>query len=452
MLGFGGAAGGGKTALLIGLACMKHQRSLILRREAKQARGVIDYAREVLGGLGRFNENTGVWRGLPGGRQIEFGGCKDPGDEQAHKGRAKDFLGIDEADQFPEHVVRFLMGWVRTTIPDQPCQTVLCFNPPSTIEGRWLLDFFAPWINRKHPNPAQPGEARWFATLKDGREVERPDGKPFVEGGETIQPRSRTFIPSRVQDNPALMTTGYLSTLLSLPEPLRSQLAYGDMEAGLQDDAWQLFPTEWVKAAQARWTETPPDGLSLTCIGVDVAHGGADRTVVAPRYGNWFAPLKKYQGAETDSGEKAAHLVLREYRDGSDALINVDAIGYGASCADALQGKLGKKQVQAVNVGATPDPPVLDRSRKYKLARVRSAMYWKLREALDPVTGEGLALPPDRELFQELTAMRYEARAGAIVVEEKDEIKKCIARSPDAADAVALAHWQGKLRKLCVFV
>ena len=33
---FGGAAGGGKSALLIGLALTRHQRSIIYRRESKQ--------------------------------------------------------------------------------------------------------------------------------------------------------------------------------------------------------------------------------------------------------------------------------------------------------------------------------------------------------------------------------------------------------------------------------
>lgn len=395
----------------------------------------MDRARELFSGTGRFNENSGVWRGLPGGRQIEFGGCKDPGDEQAHKGRPKDLLGIDEADQFTEPVIRFLMGWVRTTDPNQPCRTVLCFNPPCTVEGRWLLDYFGPWIGEKHPNPAQPGEVRWYARTRDGLEIERRDGSPFTYQGETLNPRSRTFIPARVQDNPSLMATGYLDTLLSLPEPLRSQLAYGDMVAGLRDDAWQCIPTAWVKAAQARWT--PEYDHPLTCLGVDVAYGGADSTVISARRGPWFAPLKKYQGADTDSGSKAAFLVLQEH-DGS-APIHVDSIGYGAACHEHLREKV-KKLALGINVACAPAPEAWDKSRKYKLTNVRTQMYWRLRDALDPETGDGLALPPDPELLADLTAPRYEVRASGIVVEPKDSIKERLGRSPDKGDAVALAH------------
>jgi hypothetical protein len=94
------------------------------------------------------------------------------------------------------------MGWVRTTDPNQRCRTVLTFNPPSTAECQWLLTYFAPWLaylmpkQFTHPQPAAPGELRWYATLANGEEIERPDGQPFQQGGETITPKSRTFIPA----------------------------------------------------------------------------------------------------------------------------------------------------------------------------------------------------------------------------------------------------------------
>ena len=42
------------------------------------------------------------------------------------------------------------------------------------------------------------------------------------------QPQSRTFIPSRISDNPHLMGTGHMATLQAMPEPLRSQMLNGD--------------------------------------------------------------------------------------------------------------------------------------------------------------------------------------------------------------------------------
>jgi hypothetical protein len=436
ILGYGGAAGGGKSDLILGLAITRHQRSLILRKQHKDLSALTDRARDILGTLGSYNANTGVWRALPGNRQIEFGGLKDPGDEQHYRGRPHDFIGIDEADQVPQFQVRFVLGWLRTTDPRQRCRAVLGFNPPASSDGRWLIDFFGAWLDPKHLRPALSGELRWYATLPDGTETERPDGKPFTHAGETITPLSRTFLPARVADNPYLMATGYPAQLQALPEPLRSQLLHGDFRAGMEDEPWQVIPTAWVEAAQARWTPTPPPEPEQTCLGVDVAYGGADQTVIAARHGTWFGPLKRYRGEATDSGQKAGLLVLKEHN--GKARIHVDGIGYGAACHEALREKVGGLAV-AVNV-ALPSGR-LDCSRKYKLTNIRSAMYWLLREALDPETGDSLALPPDRELLADLTAPRYQVRASGIVVEAKQDIKERLGRSPDSGDAVALAHY-----------
>jgi hypothetical protein len=54
---------------------------------------------------------------------------------------------------------------------------------------------------------------------------------------------SRTFIPARLADNPYL-GEDYRRTLNLLPEPLRSQLLYGDWKAGQIDDAYQLIPRD----------------------------------------------------------------------------------------------------------------------------------------------------------------------------------------------------------------
>ena len=69
-------------------------------------------------------------------------------------------------------------------------------------------------------------------------------------GRDLMTPKSRTFIPSSVDDNLFLATTGYKATLQSLPEPLSSQMLRGDFNAGAADPAWQLIPTEWIKAAR----------------------------------------------------------------------------------------------------------------------------------------------------------------------------------------------------------
>src|SRR5262249_43672673 len=149
--------------------------------------------------------------------------------------------------------------------------------------------------------------------------------RPFVWKKESIQPKSRTFLPAFVQDNPHLMATGYVTTLQGLPEPMRSQLLYGDFTVGREDDAWQVIPTAWVKAAMNRWT---PEGKGerLHAAGCDIAHGGPAKTVVCKRYGVWFAPLLKYPGSMTDTGLKAASLIQQAIVENPAAQVNIDAI------------------------------------------------------------------------------------------------------------------------------
>jgi hypothetical protein len=69
----------------------------------------------------------------------------------------------------------------------------------------------------------------------------------------------------------------------------------------------------------------------------------------------------------------------------------------------------------------------------------RAEWWWKLREALDPATGEDLALPPDQGLLADLCAPRWKLSARGVQVESKEDIIKRLGRSPDRGDSAAYA-------------
>jgi hypothetical protein len=108
---YGGQAGGGKTDLILGLAVTSHHRSLILRRESTQLRGIIERSREIIGGNGRLNEVLGIWRDLPDNRQIEMSGCKNESDKSKFQGRPHDLIAFDESVEFLESQVDFISAW-----------------------------------------------------------------------------------------------------------------------------------------------------------------------------------------------------------------------------------------------------------------------------------------------------------------------------------------------------
>ena len=59
---YGGQAGGGKTALAVGLCCTTHSESTFVRRESTQLGAVIDYMAEVVGSRDGFSGQHNVFR------------------------------------------------------------------------------------------------------------------------------------------------------------------------------------------------------------------------------------------------------------------------------------------------------------------------------------------------------------------------------------------------------
>lgn len=442
LLFYGGAAGGAKTDLLLGLAVTAHRRSIVFRRTFPQLAYIEDRLRTIIGLNGTYNSTRHRWT-MPG-RSIELGAVQYLKDRTNFQGRPHDLKAFDEVSEFLEGQFRFLTGWLRTEVLGQRCRVVAAGNPPTSADGEWVIRFWGPWLDDQHPRPALPGELRWFAMLPGEHDrwedVEVEDSTPIRHGDQLIAPQSRSFIPAFVEDNPVYMATGYKATLQALPEPLRSQLLKGDFQAGREDNPWQVIPTAWVKAAQERWKLNPQAPGPMTSLGVDVARGGKDKTVLAPRHGAWFGRLLKYPGESTPDGPRVGSLVLAAL--GERAHANVDVIGVGASVYDWLVGK--RTPVVGVNVSErslwADGKHHTDRTGKLLMRNVRAYGYWLLREALDPDTGADLALPPDSELLADLTAPRWEISASGVVVEDKESIIDRLGRSPDCGDAVMLAH------------
>ena len=94
---FGGAGGGGKSDLIIGLCLTAHRRSLIIRRQYTDLKAIIDRSLEVHGSRKGFNGASPPRLTTEDGRIIDFGACALPGSETQWQGQAHDLLAIDEA-------------------------------------------------------------------------------------------------------------------------------------------------------------------------------------------------------------------------------------------------------------------------------------------------------------------------------------------------------------------
>jgi len=440
---FGGGAGGGKSFLLLGLALTRHKNSIIFRREYPQLRELITKSKEIVGRAGKYNGTDKAWI-LNDGRSLEFGAMQYEDDKEKFQGRPHDLKAFDEITHFTETQYTYCIAWNRTADPDQRCRVVCTGNPPNNAEGQWVTKYWGAWLDPEHPNPAKPGELRWYAMIA-GESIEVESGDPFEHEGETIYPRSRTFIPARVSDNPYLKRTNYTSVLQGLPEPLRSQMLYGDFSLGLEDDVYQVIPTKWIDIAQARWKPDFPvyANIPQSALGVDPARGGKDETAIAERWGNWFS-VTGYPGKETPDGRSVVERVLH-HRRGVPA-INVDVIGVGSSPVDILKDMglnpfaLSSGAAAVIRTGSGKVIPLTDQTGTLGFTNLRAYWWWKMREALDPELGSTTALPPIPELKADLCSPRWRLSSNKIQVESKDDIKKRIGRSPGKGEAVVYAN------------
>jgi hypothetical protein len=441
---------------LLILATRHHRRSIIFRRVYDNLKEIMEKAEELLVEIARFNENKKLWRDIPGDRRLEFGSVQYVKDWLKYRGRPHDLKCFDELTEFEEEIYTNIIGWTRTTVPEQRCRVVATCNPPSKNQGAWIIKRWAPWLDPNHPNPAEPGEPRWFANI-DGKDTEVNDHLAFEYKGNRIIPTSRTFIPGRLDDNPYLRETTYRSVLQGMPEPLRSQLLYGDFSIGLKDEADQLIPTEWVTAAMKRWQKRYFPNYEV--LGVDVSRGGADSTVIAGRIGLWIDTLFIHDGLETADGDRVAKLVLEHVTANTE--VNIDVVGVGSSPYDYLKRELGRNRIHPLSAGMSSK--TCDRTGTLTFKNKRSEWLWHLRELLDPVYGLSIELPDDDKLLADLTTPKWTCHwikypesenqkisydevgdrqveiRGMIEIESKDEIKKRLGRSTDRGDGVSYA-------------
>jgi hypothetical protein len=240
---YGGQAGGGKTDLLAGLGLTAHSESLLLRRFTDDSKKLAKRARAIAGSGHGYNGQDRIL--TLGEHTVRFGGCQLEDDKERYKGQPYDLYGFDEIGDFSFSQYKFITGWNRTAKPGQRCRIVCAGNPPTRPEGLWIVQYWAAWLDPNHPKPALPGELRWYMRGENDEdiEVDGPGPHPVEWSPTPVFARSRTFIPSKLSDNPDYVRSGYQATLDTLPAELRRAYRDGDFGAGIQDDDWQVIPT-----------------------------------------------------------------------------------------------------------------------------------------------------------------------------------------------------------------
>lgn len=233
----------------------------------------------------------------------------------------------------------------------------------------------------------------------------------------------------------------------------------GEFHASDED---AVVPLAWAEAAVERWHAWDAQGRppleGWRTLGVDVARGGADKTVLARRHGPAVIALEEHEREDTmrtvarvaaargaDAGNAAGDGAgAAEVAAGGPAgrpggwVPVVDSIGVGGGVVDRLR-ELG---VPVIAYTGSAKTARRTRDREHGFVNVRSAAYWNVRELLDPAFEPVLMLPPDEMLLADLTAPTWQEKSGVppkIAIEPKAKLVERLGRSPDKGDAVVMA-------------
>jgi hypothetical protein len=191
----------------------------------------------------------------------------------------------------------------------------------------------------------------------------------------------------------------------------------------------QLCPLGLLEAAVERGRSGVAEGE--TVMGVDVARSvSGDASCLAVVQGSTLRRLVVFRLADTMA---VVQRVMAEVALAHPARIRVDESGPGGGVVDRLR-QLSYR-VEGVPFGGRASDPT-------RFLNARAEMFWHVRAALDAGT---LALPDDPDLLADLTSLRFELLPrGTLKIESKEEIRRRLGRSPDRADALALALGTGR--------
>lgn len=193
-----------------------------------------------------------------------------------------------------------------------------------------------------------------------------------------------------------------------------------DFEADIEN---AVIPAVLIKQARNKPLEPDQFNLGVKVLGVDVARKeGGDDSVLCKRQGLLCHPLRRFNGV--DNMELAA-IVSHEIITWQPDAVFIDA-GRGEGVIDRLR-QLGHKVMEVPFGGRAMDPV-----RYYDK---RTEMYFRIYDWLK----EGGSLPDDRELCRELGVAMYDENLDKYRLNKKSEMKAILNRSPDSADALALA-------------
>jgi predicted phage terminase large subunit-like protein len=253
----GGAAGSGKTytALLIALKFMQNPRAtgVIFRRTSKMLTAPGSIWHEAVHLYTSIYPNLRIRSReleliFPNGALLKFSHMQHATNALDHKGGQYSLVIFDEATDFEEEMVVYLLSRMRNAYVDYKPQMFLMTNPDyNSFLRSWLEDYYLD-PNTGIPLPEKTGHKRYF--FRQGNTMlwynSLAEAEAAHGSGNESGISSFTFIGATCRDNPPLLKAqpDYISRLMSLPRVEKERLLDGSWFA--RQESAGLFKREWV--------------------------------------------------------------------------------------------------------------------------------------------------------------------------------------------------------------
>lgn len=309
---YGGAAGGGKSYGLL-LSALRYKNvpgfgCTIFRRNFNQ----------IFSQGGLWDESMKIYSGIRGAQpQMSLGRwkfCNKDGqivstvkfahierDDELNKWQGSQIceIGFDELTHFSEKAFFYMLSRNRSSCGVTPFVRATC-NPDA---DSWVAKFIDWWIDQEtgYPIPERSGKLRWFIRRDEilhwaNTKEELWERFDLTTDEEKAEPRSVTFIMSRLQDNKELLKVNpqYMANLKALSIIERERLLHGNWKikaaAGLffkrtqLGDILEKLPDDvirWVRCWDLAATEKTDKGDPAYTAGVLIGKRKNGRYIIA---------------------------------------------------------------------------------------------------------------------------------------------------------------------------
>lgn len=190
------------------------------------------------------------WR-FPSGASVQFRHLEYEKTLQDWHGSQVGFIGFDELTEFTERQFFYMLSRNRSTCGIRPYVRATT-NPDSES---WVLNLVKWYLTPEgYPDPAKAGVLRWFIRVDDEltwyMKYEEAVAFAIRSGVDplraAIMPKSFTFIPGKLEDNPTLDLgdPGYRANLMALPLVDRERLLGGN---------WKIRPAAGLVFPRSAW-------------------------------------------------------------------------------------------------------------------------------------------------------------------------------------------------------